>query len=156
MTAALLAIKLICLLVVCSVGPGLWVVRKWRASPLEKLCGATAVLFILIYLASFALFLVGAPEVIYWIASAACAAIGVSNWRQAAVILRRGRSRAAVLCFIALLIWDFLHLAMIRHYGGGIWSGDWHEHYGRTRYFLHLLPTNFLFLDHIRCLRGRR
>jgi hypothetical protein len=103
--------------------------------------------FVLIYLVSFALYLLDAPAAAYWAASAAFLFLGCISWRQLRIFVRRSRSRSALLAFIALLFWDFLHLALVRHWGGGGWGGDWNEHYDRTRFFLHELPNNFLFLN---------
>ena len=58
--AGLLALKLVPLLLVCSVGPGLAIVRQMRWSPLEKLCGAMGASFVLTYLASFTLYCLNA------------------------------------------------------------------------------------------------
>jgi hypothetical protein len=145
--AGLLALKLVPLLLVCSVGPGLAIVRRLQWSLLEKLCGAMGASFVLTYLASFTLYCLDAGAGAYWGVSILFALIGCFNWRQAAILLARRRSRAAIGAFAAILCWDFLHLAMIRHYGGGTWCCDWYEHYYRTRYFLHELRRHFIFLN---------
>ena len=51
-----------------------------------------------------------------------------------------------MLAFAGLFAWYFLHLAMARHFGGGGWGGDWHEHFDRTRYFLHEVPNDFKYV----------
>ncbi len=42
--------------------------------------------------------------------------------------------------------WCTIWLALVRSYGGGEWSGDWHEHYERARFFLDHDPLNKIFL----------
>ncbi|MDP9174874.1 MAG: hypothetical protein M3O30_13575 [Planctomycetota bacterium] len=146
MNAALLALGLVPLLVVCSVGPGLLVVRGLRWSPVEKLCGAMAASFILLYLASFVLFCFNAPLSGYWCAAGLFALAGVINTHQMVVLVRFHQSRRVLIAFAAILAWDFLHLAMIRSYSGGLWGGDWYEHYERTCYFLHQHSNSFRYL----------
>ena len=143
--ALLLLIKLVPLLLVCSIAPGLWAVRRLKWSPLEKLCGAMGFSFVATYLASFRLFCADVGPGAYWLTSLIFAVIGIANWRQAAVFLRRSQSRRAIIAFCVVLAWDFLHLAMVRNMGGGTWSGDWYEHYDRTRYFVHQLPNDFYY-----------
>ena len=140
------AARLILLLVVCSLGPGLWIVGRLKWSPMEKLCGAFAASFITVYLVSFGLFCIGGSPWAYWIASAVCALIGLAGWRTALVLLRSRYTRATLIAFGVVLGWDFLHLALVRNYSGGLWSGDWHEQYDRTRFFLHELPVDYPYL----------
>ncbi|HWB53601.1 MAG TPA: hypothetical protein VG722_05390, partial [Tepidisphaeraceae bacterium] len=64
--------------------------------------------------------------------------------------LRRMSANHAVrraLCALALLaIWMLLLLALVRNYSGGMWSGDWVEHFDRTQFFLHRENTGHLFI----------
>jgi hypothetical protein len=142
----LLALKLACLLPVCCVGPGLLIVSRLRWSPMEKLCGAFAASFIAIYLVSFAFFCLNAPVWAYWATSSLFAVMGLVGWRAARLLLANHQTRRVILAFAVVLAWDFLHLAMVRRYGGGNWAADWHEHYDRTRYFLHQLPYDYVFV----------
>jgi hypothetical protein len=145
MDSTLLALKLLPLALICSIGPGLLVVGRLRWSPMEKLCAVFSTSFVAVYLASFALFCLNAPVWAYWTTSAIFLVAGLAGWRTARLLVRR-RTRRVLLAWLAVLAWDFLHLAMVRHYGGGGWSGDWTEHYQRTRYFIHQLPNDYLFL----------
>lgn len=78
--------------------------------------------------------------------SAVFAMMGLLGWPTLRQMLRRRSTRATLLAFGCVFGWEFLHLAIVRAYGGGNWQGDWFEHYDRTRYFLHQLPTHYLFL----------
>lgn len=147
---AVLALKLLALLLICCVAPGLFVVSRLRWSPLEKLCGAMAASFIVTYLAALALFCLNAPPIAYWLVTGIFAVMGISAWRTARLLVRRRPSRAALLAFAAMLCWCYLHVAMVRHYGGGDWSGDWREHFERTQYFLHVFPKEFYFVGEYR------
>jgi len=61
-------------------GPGLLLVARCNWSPMEKLCGALAASFVLIYLAGFGLFCAGADPAPWslWVASAVCAILGLT------------------------------------------------------------------------------
>jgi hypothetical protein len=136
-----LAGELLILLVICSLGPGSLVVRRLRWTPLEKLCGAFGASFALTYLAGFALFCVNAPAWGYWCVTAIFLGMGVAAAGQWKVWLGRKQTRSALLALVAVLAWEFMHLAMVRNYDGGAWGGDWIEHYQRTLIFMHELPV---------------
>ena len=51
---------LLLLLPVCSFAPGFFFLRKLRWNPLEKLCGSIGLSLILLYLASWGIYCVGA------------------------------------------------------------------------------------------------
>jgi hypothetical protein len=144
--SAELAIKLLVLLPVCCLGPGLLIVGRLRLSPVEKLCCAFAASFIVVYLASFGLFCINAGTGAYFAASAVFAVMGLIGWRTGRMFLRHRRVRAILLAFAVLLVWHGLHMGMVRIYSGGDWQGDWQEHYQRTQYFDHQLPNDFAFL----------
>jgi hypothetical protein len=143
----LLAIKLLGLILTTCMGPGLLIVRKLAWSPTEKLCGVFAASFVAVYLSSFALYGLNSPAAGYWAMSAVFGVMGVLGWPTAKMLVCRRSTRATLLAFVAVFSWEFLHLAMVRAYGGGNWQGDWREHYDRTQFFLHRFPTDYLFLD---------
>ena len=143
METARLAIELTALLPICSLGPGLLLVSRLRWSPAEKLCAASAASFICIYLASFGLFNRAAGAWAYWLILACFALMGLARWRTAAILARRGASRRILLGFLLVLIWDYLHLGLVRNFGAGNWYGDWIEHFLRTKAFLGEFPRNY-------------
>jgi hypothetical protein len=143
---AFLAIQVILLAAVSFLGPGLLIVNKLRWSPLEKLCGALAASFIVVYLVSFGLFLLNAGVWAYWSATTIFALMGFAGRRAARLLIRHRTTRAALIAWAGLLAWYALHLAMVRNYSGADWQGDWHEHYERTQYFLHQFPNDHLFI----------
>jgi hypothetical protein len=146
MTLLILALKLVPLILLCGIAPGLLVVRRLRWSPLEKLCGAVAASFIITYLASFSLFCFNAPPGAYQAVSAVYAVIAILNFRQFLLFFRFHQTRKVLLAFFLVLLWDFLHLCIVRNYSGGTWSSDWNEHYERAWYFLHAHSNDFKYL----------
>src|ERR1019366_9442740 len=57
-------------------------------------------------------------------------------------LFRSFRVRRAVSGQAFLLLWAMVMLAMIRHYSGLGWGGDWLEHFQRSLFFLHRFPAN--------------
>jgi Dolichyl-phosphate-mannose-protein mannosyltransferase len=145
MLPGILALELIVLLAICSLGPGLLIAARLRFSPLEKLCAAFAASYLCIYLASFALFWFNAGPKAYWIVVGIFLAMGITGWDTAKLLWRRRSARMALVAFAVLLAWDFVHLALVRHYDGGDWAVDWREHYDRTAFFLGLRSKEFIY-----------
>jgi hypothetical protein len=140
MWLALRSALLLGLLAAGSFGPGLLVTSRLRFSPLEKLVGALAVSWIALYLAGFGIFLVGAPRFAAFAVSALGAAACVRERATLRLFARDKVTRGTLLCFFGLVAWAFLHLALVRHYGGAWWGGDWLEHAQRTAFFMGELP----------------
>ena len=137
----LVAVLLLSLLVVCSFSPGFYFVRGLRWSPLEKLCGAVGLSLVLLYAVAAAFYwldVTGAGA--FWAVSGVCLALGALAWRDIVRLVSWGQARRVLAAFGCLLLWTLALLAMIRHYSGGGWIGDWLEHFQRTLFFLHHFP----------------
>ncbi len=143
MLFARLALALL-VLIVCSFAPGFFVIRRWRWSPIEKLCGAVGLSLILVFLAEWALFVFapGAGALGAYAISASCAVLGILVWQDARRLLCVARVRRALAGFAFLLVWTLTILATIRNYSGGGWSGDWLEQFNRTLFYLNHLPLH--------------
>jgi tetratricopeptide (TPR) repeat protein len=136
------------LILLCSgLGPGLALVRRRRCNPVEKLCLAIGLSWVLVYLAGTGIYLLHlnlkwhfAVSGIGLVLLLCCAGDLKKLWGQRQV-------RRAVGGFALLLVWNILILSVARHYSGGAWSGDWWEHYQRTNFFLEYLPRDSVFLD---------
>jgi hypothetical protein len=124
------------LLVVCSFAPGFLFVRRLRWSGLEKLCGSIALSLVLLWLASWGIYLAGQPAAVYAVA-AVCGAAAIVVARDAWRLVRGLHVRRAIAGYGLLLAWTLLVLAVIRNYSGALWSGDWLEHFQRSLFFLH-------------------
>jgi hypothetical protein len=127
---------LLALLVVCSVGPGWFFVRRLRWSGGEKWCASIALSLAILYGTSFLIYLLDLPGSSYWLVSLACTALTVLSAADLRRLLARRRIRRWCLGFGVLFGWSLLLLALARHYSGGTWSQDWYEHYDRARFFL--------------------
>lgn len=140
MWLALRSALLLGLLAAGSLGPGLLVTSRLRLSPLEKLVGALALSWVALYLAGFGCFLVGAPRSAAFGVSALCVAACVRERATLRLFARDPVTRRALQCSFCLVAWAFLHLGLVRHYGGAWWGGDWLEHAQRTAFFMGELP----------------
>src|SRR5579872_4950723 len=132
------------LLLVCCFTPGFFFIRRFRWSPLEKLCGSIALSLILIYLFTFGVynFAGGMQTAMFWGFSALCVLLGVLSWNDLRRLAKTFRLRQTLAGFGFLVVWTFLLLAMIRNYSGARWSGDWIEHFHRVLFFLNHYPVS--------------
>lgn len=133
---------LVVVLVVCSLAPGFFFVRKLRWGPLEKLCGAVALSLIIIYLASLVIYLLNLPVWVHWCVTGLSVLAGAVCMGDLARMLRARQVRRPLIAFALLVIWSVLALGLVRNYSGGGWGGDWYEHYQRTELFLKHLPAD--------------
>jgi hypothetical protein len=143
-TLYMIGVRILLLLVVlvpCSLGPGFFFIRKFRWSPLEKLCGSVGLSLVLIYLAAFGIYVLKLPIWTYWVVSGLCCLLGLLSARDLSRMLSARQVRRPLAGFGFLLLWTLLLLGLVRHYSGGGWSGDWYEHYHRTIFFLDKLPV---------------
>src|SRR4051794_5404739 len=132
------------LLAICSFTPGYYFVRRLAWSGLEKLCGSVALSLILLWLVVWAVYVFApwAQAGAYFGIAAICCAAGFLTWRDSRLLFRVARVRRVLAGYGFLLAWTLLVLAIIRSYSGGIWGGDWLEHFQRTLFFLHHFPKD--------------
>jgi hypothetical protein len=146
----MLLLKLALLLLLFAINlaaPGLLLLRRLRWPAAEKFCAAIALSQFIAFLLSFAIYLLHLSNGWYWIVTGISVASLLLVRRDVARLLRNHHVRAQLKTYLVLYIVAFCMLAMIRHYSGGIWAGDWLEHYQRTIFFLNHQPASQLFLD---------
>lgn len=129
-------ILLMPLLAVCSVAPGMAVVRKWPWGPGERLCAAVGTSVFLLYLGVLIIFVTGLGGWAYWLMLALCLVSAAWSWRDLVGVWRNGTARRMTLVFLAVLAYAYVCLALVRHYSGGLWSGDWWWHYQKIEVFM--------------------
>ena len=149
---------LLCLLLVCSLAPGFYCVRRLPWSPMEKLCGGVGLSLILLYLASWGIYCFIPRENggAFAAVSLICLLLGILARRDLAGLLHSFRVRRALSGQAFLLLWAMVMLAMIRHYSGLGWGGDWLEHFQRSLFFLHHFPRTPRSWAAINCPPDRR
>ncbi len=130
------------LLLLNSFVPGFVVVRRLRWRPLETLCAAVAASLILLYLFTFALYLSRAPMAWCAAGSAVAAVLACVVRRDLGRLFATRAVRRAALSLLGLFVWTLLFVALVRHFSGGAWGGDWLEHFQRCLFFLSRLPLD--------------
>ncbi len=142
MLAVELAVVL-ALLAMCSFAPGFFWVRRLPWTPLEKLCGAIGLSLALLYLAVWGIYCFGPQDQRFALRAVVAAALllGAGAWRDAVRLARCPRVRRVLAGYGFLLVFTLAMLSMIRVYSGAGWAADWYEHFHRSLFFLHRLPT---------------
>jgi hypothetical protein len=142
------ALETIAILLISSLGPGLFFIRYLRWRPLETLCSSVALSLLLLYLAALAIYGLElsptwayAPTALAVLATLVC----VGDLRR---LWRHREARSAMLAFFALFFWLLLLLLLVRNYSGAGWGGDWVEHYERAIFFSEHQPLDTKFLNH--------
>ena len=142
---ALQALLAIILLTAGSFGPGFFIVRRLRWTPMEKLCGAVGVSLVIAYLFLTAVYLLSPPgqdlprRVLMGYSICSVLFIVMAQ-RDAIRLLHNFRVLQVLGGFLFFLAWTFLLVSMIRLYSGANWLGDWLEHFQRTLFFAHHFP----------------
>src|ERR1035437_2680845 len=121
---------LLCLLLICSLAPGFYCVRKLPWSPMEKLAGGVGLSLVLLYLASWGIYGfsprgAGGTTVqtgAFVAVSLICVLLGILARNDLSGLLRSLRVRRVVLGYTFLLLWTVVILAMIRNYSGLDWG----------------------------------
>jgi len=144
---ALRIVFLLVLLCVCSVGPGLYFLRRLRWSPLEKFCGSIGLSLVFIYLTVHVANLLNLGRWAHYAVSLVCLASVVAARRDLLGMFRAPAVQRVLKWFVFLWVWALAMLMLIRHYSGGGWGGDWLEHYQRVLFFLGDWPEVKLFTD---------
>ncbi len=121
---------------VMSLGPGLLLVRGLRWNPLERLCVAVGASLFLTYLFALARFLLQLSVLAHTMFSAACAICLFLAMGELSRMARSRRARRTLIAYAGLLLWVVALLALVRHYSGALFAGDWHGHYRKAVFFL--------------------
>ena len=115
---------------------------------MERMCGSIGLSLVLLYLATWLVYLLGGngrgspmASAPFLAISAVCVLLAIASRGDILRLFRSLRVRRAVLGYGFLLVWTLSILTMIRVYSGGGWAGDWAEHFQRTLFFLDRLPT---------------
>jgi 4-amino-4-deoxy-L-arabinose transferase-like glycosyltransferase len=138
----------IVLAAVCLVGPGLFFVRYLHWKPAETLVASVAASLLVIYVGTRVIFCMHFKYVVtaHWALTAICLILTLQCRGDLARLFHRRQVRRIAGAFGILWVWLLLLLAIIRHYAGGTWYGDWVEHYKRCLFFLEYWDAQYKFL----------
>ena len=126
--------------------PGFLFVRRLRGAPLEQLLAAMLFSGLGAYLTAFVLYLLKVPAAWFGLWAGAGLAAVLVRWREWREFGRDADVRACLGPWAVVTVWIVGVLALIHHYSGGAWAGDWIEHYQRAKFFLNHWPLNISFL----------
>ena len=129
-------------------GLGLVLAPEGARSPAERFCIGLAAALLAIYLASFALYVTGAPPAATGMIPAAILVVAICRRKQAARLLNNRELRELLGHWGLFILWTLGLLALIVSFSGAQWTGDCWEHFERSRFFLEHLPKNTAFLNH--------
>ncbi len=137
-----------CLLLFCLTAFGLgWpLAARLRLDPAEKLCAAVLLSLLVMYLAAFAIYLLRLPLATFWILPAGAAAGLALTQTALGAMWRDAETRALLIGQLLVTGWCTSWLFFVTSYSGGGWTGDWYEHWERTRFFLEHWPHEAKFL----------
>lgn len=138
------------ILVVSSLGLGA-AVSRWLGGgmrPLERLNLVIGVSWLGVFLLSWLIYCFNLPGWSAWgvtALSVAGSAVGGDELRR---VFADQRCKRAAACFGGLVLWLTLLLLTLRVLSGGLWAGDWVEHFERTLFFIDRPPpTTTTFLN---------
>lgn len=142
----IIQLSLLVLLMIIALGPGMLVARRLRLAPLERLCTAVGISGIIIYLIATAIYLSGINWRWTYLISLLFFIALLLNHREFRRLLSNHAACRALVGFALLFIWTLILLMLIRNYSGGVWSGDWVEHFDRTQFFLYRRDPGYLLI----------
>lgn len=113
----------------------------------EKIVASVALSLLGAYLFAWCVYVWALPPAALW-ALPALGALGLAaGARELAKAWRDTDAQAVIVGQLLVTGWCLGWLATIVSYTGGGWSGDWFEHWQRTRFFLERLPLDQKFLS---------
>ncbi len=139
-------LALICIFLISFISPGYYIASKLRLNPLETFCTSIAFSFLIIYLGSFAVYCLHLPPFSLYFMTGLFLFATLGRLKELRKMMFHPEVKKPVLFFLSLFIWCLGLLAMVRHYSGALWTGDWIEHYHRSLFFLNHLPLNTHFI----------
>jgi hypothetical protein len=114
--------------------------------PAEKLAAAVLLSLLGVYLVAGAVYVLALPAATLWLLPALAAVGLVTGTRSLTTLLHDRDARALLVGQLLVSGWCIGWLATIVSYSGGGWTGDWFEHWERTRFFLERWPVDAKFL----------
>lgn len=134
------------LFVSVSCGIGWPLAVKLTADPAERLLASVMLSLVLSWLGAWLIFVADLPRVTLWLLPVLAMA-GLCAGRPALqTIWHNPVARDIAIAQLLVTTWCVIWQSWIISYSGGGWSGDWFEHWERSRFFLHDWPKDFLFI----------
>jgi len=137
----------LCLLAAAP-GPGFLLVRRLGLDLEETLTASLAISLLLLALETFLLFACGAPPPVHLGLLLMNGGLTLFAVRELGSLVPAARARRLLGGYALLASGCLACLGLIRGYSGGMWYGDWWEHYQRSLFFLGGHPSDETFLGY--------
>ncbi len=112
------------------------------SSALEAWCIGVALALATLSATVFASYVAGLPNTGFALGYLALASAALARRHTVVALLRDPVVRDALFAWLLLTFGCLALLACVSSYSGGLWMGDWEEHYQRPRLFLRLRPED--------------
>ena len=133
-------------LVISLIGPGLAVTHWMRLNAPTRLVTTIGISLLLNYLAVFAVYVADYQHVGNHLLLAINIVLLAVYRRDVITMLKHVIVRQMLVGFLIVVLWITLINSLILSFSGGMWTGDWIEHYHRAIFFLHGLSLDTQFL----------
>lgn len=127
-------------------GLGWPLASRLNFAPAEKLLATAGLSVLGAYLIAWAVYVLNLPADTLW-ALPILAAVGLmSGVAGLRIVARDFLTRTIFALYLLVTLWCVGWLGVVSTYAGGGWSGDWFEHWERSRFFLEHWPRERMFL----------
>lgn len=127
-------------------GPGWWWVARLDANGPTRLLAAVVASLITAWLIAWVTYVTDLPIRALWVVPVFAASGWWLRRREAANILRDPLVRSLLFAQGAVTLACLAWLGLVGSYSGGGWSGDWLEHWERSRFFIQHWPHETRFI----------
>lgn len=136
----------VALFLLTVLGLGWPLASRLALTPTEKLLASTGLSILGAYLFAWIVYVADLPADTLW-ALPIMAAVGLmSGVAGLRVVARDPLTRTVFAMYLLVTLWCVGWLGLVSTYAGGGWSGDWFEHWERSRFFLEHWPRDRTFL----------
>lgn len=127
-------------------GLGWPLAARLALSPPEQMLASAGSSVLGIFIFGWIVYLGGLPADAFWLLPI-LAAVGLfSHLGEFGTVARDPATRTLFALYLIVTLWCVGWLGTVSTYAGGGWSGDWFEHWERSRFFLERWPLDRTFL----------
>ena len=122
--------------------PSLPLLKRLSLRKDEKLTVGICLSILAFYLISFAVYILGLPQWIFHVLLALCLLVTTWRIRDVLEVFSDSSARESLYLWLLMNLWILLLTTLIQCFSGAAWTGDWIEHYERSRFFSDQLATS--------------
>lgn len=136
----------VALFLLTVLGLGWPLASRLALSPVEKLLTSTGLSVLGAYLLAWTVYVAGLPADTLWVLPITAAVGLMTGVAEIRILARDALTRTVLAMYLLVTLWCVGWLGLVSTYAGGGWSGDWFEHWERSRFFLEHWPRERTFL----------